>query len=55
LSELDKELVARAKAGNTAAFDELIAMHQDRVFALAYRMLGNREDAADVQQSQKTA
>lgn len=32
------------------AFDALIGLHQDRVFSLAYRMLGNAEDAADVQQ-----
>jgi RNA polymerase sigma-70 factor (ECF subfamily) len=46
----DDELVLRAQAGSVAAFDELIARHQDRVFALAFRILGNAEDAADVQQ-----
>ena len=46
----DDELVLRAQAGSLSAFDELIARHQDRVFALAFRILGNAEDAADVQQ-----
>lgn len=46
----DTELVARAQSGDLNAFDGLVNQHQDRVFALAYRMLGNSEDAADVQQ-----
>ena len=32
------------------AFDALVSRHQERVFALAYHMLDNAEDAADVQQ-----
>ena len=50
LSKSDEDLVALARGGSTGAFDELVALHQDRVFALAYRMLGNTEDAADAQQ-----
>lgn len=50
LSEADRELVVRAKEGSLEAFDRLVFLHQERVFALAYRMLGSREDAADVQQ-----
>lgn len=46
----DEELVASAQSGNVKAFDTLIGLHQERVFALAYRILGNTEDAADVQQ-----
>jgi RNA polymerase sigma-70 factor (ECF subfamily) len=42
--------VSAAKAGDAAAFDQLILRHQERVFALAYHMLGNAEDAADAQQ-----
>lgn len=44
----DEELVARAQSGDTSSFDALIARHQDRVFGLAYRMLGSEDDAADV-------
>jgi RNA polymerase sigma-70 factor, ECF subfamily len=46
----DEELVGRAQSGDGEAFDTLISLHQNRVFALAYRMLGNAEEAADVQQ-----
>lgn len=46
----ENELVALARAGDTQAFDELVALHQERVFALAYRITGNRDDAADAQQ-----
>lgn len=46
----DGELVKRAQLGDADAFDKLIAHHQERVFALAYRMLANADDAADVQQ-----
>lgn len=46
----DVDLVSAAQDGDAAAFDQLIARHQERVFALAYHMLGNAEDAADVQQ-----
>ncbi len=46
----EEELVARARSGDTGAFDALIGLHQRRVFALAFRMLGNADDAADVQQ-----
>lgn len=50
MANSDNELVSLARAGNAAAFDELVSRHQGRVFALAYHVLGNAEDAADVQQ-----
>ena len=46
----DAELVSRAQSGDLSAFDRLISLHQERVFALSYRMLDNTEDAADAQQ-----
>ena len=46
----DDELVLDAQAGSAAAFDELVARHQERVYVLAYHALGSAEDAADVQQ-----
>jgi RNA polymerase sigma-70 factor (ECF subfamily) len=45
-----ENLVELAKDGNSIAFDQLIAQHQERVYALAYRILGNPDDAADIQQ-----
>lgn len=50
LATSDTYMVARARDGDLEAFDNLVSMHQDRVFTLAYRILGNAEDAADVQQ-----
>ncbi len=47
----DDELVRRFVAdGDRAAFAELVERHQRRVFNIAYRMLGQREDAADAVQ-----
>jgi len=48
ISEL--ELVSQAQKGSRAAFDELVSRHQQRVYALAYRILGAAEDASDIQQ-----
>ncbi len=50
LNGSDQKLVEMAQAGDLRAFDELVARHQARVYALARRILGNAEDAADVQQ-----
>ncbi len=46
----DADLVWAAQAGDAVAFDRLIAQHQERVFALAYHILGNADDAADAAQ-----
>ena len=48
MSESCENLVELAKAGDVRAFEALVSLHQDRVHALAYRMLGNAEDVADV-------
>jgi RNA polymerase sigma-70 factor (ECF subfamily) len=50
LSDPETSLIASAKAGDIKAFDALVELHQRQVFALAYRMLGNKDDADDVQQ-----
>lgn len=46
----ENELIQRAKNGDHAAFEQLVLTHQDRVFTLAFHLLGNREDAADLAQ-----
>jgi len=43
-------VIARAKAGDPAAFEELIDCYQRKVLSTAWRMLGNREDAQDAAQ-----
>ncbi len=43
----EEELIARAASGDGAAFSELMAMHESRMYAVALRMCSNREDAQD--------
>lgn len=50
MANSDIELVERSKGGDNTAFDELVYRHQERVFVIAYHILGNAEDASDVQQ-----
>jgi RNA polymerase sigma-70 factor, ECF subfamily len=44
------ELVAAAKAGDSRAFEELVRATYTDVYALAFRLTGNEEDARDVVQ-----
>jgi RNA polymerase sigma-70 factor (ECF subfamily) len=50
LSQGEADLVARCKAGDKLAFDELVAAHQERVFNVAYRLMGNYDEALDLTQ-----
>lgn len=44
------QLMLRAKAGDSTAFDRIIVAHQRRVLSLAWRLLGNQDDARDAAQ-----
>jgi RNA polymerase sigma-70 factor (ECF subfamily) len=44
----EERLIARAAAGDAAAFRELYERHRTDVARLVYRMLGNRSDFEDV-------
>ena len=46
----DEPLVTAARAGDQAAFSELVRRHQDEVFTLALRLTADREAAADIAQ-----
>lgn len=46
----DQELVARAKKGDQAAFEQLVLEHQNKVYSLAVRLSGDREEGADLAQ-----
>ena len=46
----DEQLVDRTRAGETAAFDELVQRHKDRVYATIYHMTANRDDDDDLTQ-----
>lgn len=43
-------LIDAVKAGDAAAFDQLVGRHMRHAFAVAYRLLGQRQDAEDVVQ-----
>ena len=46
----DAPLVERAQAGDTAAFDELVRKHSQRLYGLVYNMTSNHEDTNDLLQ-----
>jgi RNA polymerase sigma-70 factor (ECF subfamily) len=46
----DSELLAAHVDGDARAFGELVARHRDRLWAVALRTTGDREDAADALQ-----
>jgi len=46
----EKELIARAQEGDKAAFAALVRAHQDEVYTLARRLVGDPHLAADVAQ-----
>ena len=50
MDAVEVDLVAQAKGGDPAAFAELVAQYEKKIFNLAYRMCGNRDDAADLAQ-----
>jgi len=50
IEESDETLVERFRGGDNAAFDKLVTRYQRRVYAIAYRMTRNREDALDIAQ-----
>jgi len=47
----ESSLVGRCRAGDAAAFDALVARHASVVYNLAYRMLGDPDDAEDAAQT----
>jgi RNA polymerase sigma factor (sigma-70 family) len=46
----EDELIARAVAGDGEAFNELVRRYQGMAYNVAYRILGNAQDAADATQ-----
>jgi RNA polymerase sigma-70 factor, ECF subfamily len=46
----DRELVQRSRQGDTAAFNELVLRHQEKIFNAVYRFCSNWEDACDITQ-----
>ena len=50
LPETEASLLARAQAGDVAAFERLSSAYADRLFMLLLRLLGDRDEAEDVAQ-----
>jgi RNA polymerase sigma factor (sigma-70 family) len=50
LEDPDRELVARAAAGDRRAFESLLRRHYDRIRRVAWRLTGSAEDANDIAQ-----
>ena len=46
----ERRLVRRLKARDEAAFREMVQLHQEQVYNLVYRYLGNHEEAEDLSQ-----
>jgi RNA polymerase sigma-70 factor (ECF subfamily) len=46
----DEVLVKAAQKGEMAAFEELVARHRDKIYARAFSMLRNEDDAIDLSQ-----
>jgi RNA polymerase sigma-70 factor (ECF subfamily) len=46
----ETEAIARVQAGDAAAFDLLVRRYMGSAYAVAYRVLGHRQDAEDVVQ-----
>ncbi|HEY6507472.1 MAG TPA: sigma-70 family RNA polymerase sigma factor [Vicinamibacterales bacterium] len=44
----DEELVARSRSGDVESFNQLITRWERPIYALAYRVIGQEEDARDV-------
>ncbi len=46
----DVDLVRSAQKGGMAAFEELVARHRDKIYARAYSMMRNEDEALDLSQ-----
>src|SRR5437667_9719273 len=49
-SSEDRALVRAAQKGDMVAFEELVARHRDKIYARAYSMMRNEEEAVDLSQ-----
>src|SRR5258706_7535405 len=49
-STSDEQLVKAAKKGEMAAFEELVARHRDKIYARAFSMMRNEDEAVDLSQ-----
>lgn len=46
----DEDLVTRSKNGDIDAFEELVTRYERKIYTVAYRLMGNYDDASDLTQ-----
>ncbi|GAA4850322.1 RNA polymerase sigma factor [Algivirga pacifica] len=49
-NELDDIVIEKVLQGNTSAYEYIVHRYQDKVYNLAFRLLGNQQDAEEVAQ-----
>src|SRR6266403_5196389 len=49
-STSDEKLVRAAQRGDMVAFEELVTRHRDKIYARAFSMMRNEDDAIDLAQ-----
>ncbi|MDB6024460.1 MAG: polymerase sigma factor RpoE [Verrucomicrobiales bacterium] len=49
-SQADSELVKSSQKGDMRAFEELVGRHRDKIYARAFSMMRNEEEAIDLSQ-----
>ncbi|WP_025028897.1 RNA polymerase sigma factor SigW [Caldalkalibacillus mannanilyticus] len=50
MDTLEQRLIKQALAGDRQAFEEIVELYKNKIFQVAYRMLGNRTEAEDIGQ-----
>lgn len=50
MHSIETRLAKLAKAGDRAAFEDLVGLYSEKIYHLGYRMLGNRQEAEDLVQ-----
>jgi len=50
LRDHEARLITRCRAGDSESYAELVALHQDAIHNILYRLLGDQEDARDAAQ-----
>ena len=46
----EAELIQQSQAGSLDAFEQLLLLYEKRIYAIAYKYMGNHEDASDMAQ-----
>ncbi|HRZ37721.1 MAG TPA: sigma factor, partial [Candidatus Paceibacterota bacterium] len=49
-SAADEDLVRAAQGGDMVAFEELVGRHRDKIYARAFSMMRNEDEAIDLSQ-----